>query len=514
VGLAVSLLASAPSVVAQPQYGACDEITFGIAPAGSGSDYEPAERIIQCILERIELNGGGDVYPNIADMQDTLAETASWQEEKERIRAWLQANPVQRLKTARYQLAIFTAPTPQGEQIIAEIRNVETCELLIRETVQVLGSMRSRNIVQATERLWQALTDRSPGPGAGAGKAGGHYVTISERLRAELMPAKSHSYDYSALPRYHPVSPALARFSHRVEHNGQVVNEEYRPGDVLDIVASYKDCDGIPIRNLPVAFTVVAGEASLVPTGIKQAANFQTDERGSVLFRVWTNPDTEPSAELRLRLRSESSCASKTLFDQDILLHAMRPTRKLEQNEAKLKGTFNVSGAHSFSRFTLKGRLTIKFEATWRKRAQLVRDWPGPKYYNIIGQGAATQDISVSARAGCSITDEFLPREIPVTVLGWPSRDIENLYELHFYSTQRSSMLGPGKWIGYGPDPGMLWKVYAKCKAVGQDVEFHPFLIGSQIRLEDGTYTGRSSYVTPGDEDKDPYSMTLTLEYR
>ncbi|MBU3966099.1 MAG: hypothetical protein KKG76_01815 [Euryarchaeota archaeon] len=300
----------------------CEEITFGIAPAGSGSDEEPAERIIQRIFERTELNGGGDVYPNTVDMQDTLAEVASWQEEKERMREWLQAHPVQSMKTARYQLAIFTAPVPQGEQVIAEIWNVETCELLIRETVDVLGGLRSKNLVQTAERLWQALTDRTHSP---AGVAGGQYATISARLRAELMLAMSGSYDYNVRPRYHPVSPVLARFRYRVERNGQAVDKEFQPGDVLDIIASYKDCDGIPIRNLPVTFTVVAGAASMVPTGAKQAATFLTNETGGVLFCVWTNPNMSPGSELCLRLRIESSCVGKTLIDQDILLRLRVP---------------------------------------------------------------------------------------------------------------------------------------------------------------------------------------------
>lgn len=125
-----------------------------------------------------------------------------------------------------------------------------------------------------------------------------------------------------AIIRFRRCSPAS---DHRVERNGQAVDKEFQPGDVLDIIASYKDCDGIPIRNLPVTFTVVAGAASMVPTGAKQAATFLTNETGGVLFCVWTNPNMSPGSELCLRLRIESSCVGKTLIDQDILLRLRVP---------------------------------------------------------------------------------------------------------------------------------------------------------------------------------------------
>lgn len=510
------------SAWSQTNYGACDAITFGISPAISGSD--PYGRILQKIIERLEIRGGGDVYSNTEDMQDVLTERTD-EEERLRIAEWLRMHPDFNPTAARYQLAIVIAPTSDGESVVAEIQNVETCEILITERIPVNGPMRASVVNQAAQQLWNALTSPRRGSSSASGSGDGRYPTITARLRAELS-ADTVGHDHSSPPRYHPVSPKLSRKTVEVRRNGELLNDEYRPGDVLEIRAKYDDCDGQPIRNLRITLDVLEGAASLAASGSVQSSSLDTDDAGKVQFQVWTAADVVPGTKLRLRLSSRSNCQAGTLLRKTIALIAAKTPRPQPHREAGLKGEFTVAGVGEFGEFRIQGTLTIQFEATWRQRAQLVKESPGPNYYAIIGSGTARQQIVAAPGPSCLFSAKYLPAAIPVRVLGWPTGGEPDTYELHFYGGQRPSILPGSGSCEHESDPSTLWKVCVCCSVPGrrctQSSKGHwiqqippPRELWARIRLHSGTYAGKTQYVRLlGGRDEDPYTLTLTVEPR
>jgi hypothetical protein len=450
-------------------YGDCEEVFFAIAHPSSLGTYEQWLRSlyesILHIIERRELNLGGNVYPSTYDYQD------AYNEKIERIIYEGGDTTGIKPRIARYHLYVrYEEPFLHGK-----MKNVETCEYVMKERIRVeKKDFNEFNKTSISVRLFNQLRD--------------NFKNITNRMIDELQFGKVAYYDYET--KYHPVSPEMAAFTYEAS------SDSYFPGDEIEVTTFYRECDDIPIKNFDLFVDIWDGPTGVILADRKgnrgNSVRPLTDSEGKARFKIITDEKTR--GDIDLEVYKESKCKGEDIVYEELTFY--------EKEETHWKGNYTIKGFRSVETetggYTNRGTVKIDFTFTYYKVPKPV-DFSlynmRESYHFIIGKGTAHQTMTVTPHGECEIFNRDIRGSFPVKVLGNPSD--EGGFDLQFFTTD---------------DDKIIYSFYARFPPSGAGCEFHNVGFSAwDFSLEDGSYEGNSTYIKHAisDIDGDPYTLTI-----
>lgn len=527
----LTLLTTYTADAQESAHGSCEEVRLAIVPSEQTNEH-PWSRFLLKAIDLLEFRYGEGLH---SDKWETLAEEMR---ENKKYAGWTVANEA---KPPRYVLDIIAIDINNEEsRITAEIRNVETCEVIVRETLNTLR-ITPENLKTWAEAIWNTLRSKGAKLTAPAEENGtpvvifpesGSHRSIADRVREELGFGKSSSYDYSQTPRSHPVSEALLKFDYDIKSNGRI-SKGYVDGEDLEIVFRIRECDDKPISGFPLKVTLINPEQFLWPKMVLKGESGQKGDEIEIVSndegeaRVFMSPPPGMVGTLILSIKKKSACGSELL--PEIITTSQGETISREEMLARLRkvmtdkeiaeiqesylvdkdiyipelretywhANIQFSNENEFlyaweeKGFRINGSVTLDFDFTLRKRwkrfddpERLVGD-----IYNVVDVGSGSQSLQISPIGKCSIDWRKVWSGGSIQVLGQFEDNLKDFYLLIYPHN--------------APEAFSMRPVYAVLFDCGgaspRRKSFGPaFFQFFGIPRKEGTYTGTIDYLSFG----------------